>query len=67
MNEEQLTAEIIKQLKPIKRIIAKNKLPGFCEADKQLFVEAISVIELLLEKGQPAAAAKILDVINRVY
>lgn len=65
MNNKQRPADILKELKLIKRKI--NNLPGYSKRDQRHYIDAVQVIELLIEKGRPAEAKKIIDIINRIY
>lgn len=67
MNDKQLQAGILAELKKMKRRIRTNNVPGYSKADQQHYIDAVKVIELLIEKDRLAAAKKIIDVINRVY
>ena len=66
-NEQKRPAEILKEFKLMKKRIETNNVPGYSKADKRHYIDAVKVIELLIEKGRPASAYKIIDVINRVY
>lgn len=66
MNDKP-TAESMRKLAAMKRRIRAQRIPGYSKADQKHFVEAVSIAELLLEKGRTAEAEKIIDVISRVY
>ena len=46
MNNKQRPADILKELKLIKRKI--NNLPGYSKRDQRHYIDAVKVIELLI-------------------